>query len=97
MDELLQKVKEALRQTENTFNGEISDLINACFLDLGIAGVTLPENAFTNPLIIRAVILYCKVYFGDPDNYDRYKAAYDENKAQLSMSTGYTDWGNCNG
>ena len=97
MDELLQKVQKALRQTENTFNGEITDLINACFLDLGIAGVTLPENAFTNPLIIQAVILYSKVYFGDPDHHEQWKAAYDENKAQLSMSTGYTDWGNCNG
>lgn len=97
MDELLQKVKEALRQTENTFNGEISDLINACFLDLNIAGVTLPDGALSNPLIIRAVILYSKVYFGDPENYERNKAAYDENKAQLSMYTGFTDWGCHNG
>ena len=26
-------------------------------------------------------------------DYDKLKAAYDEQKAQLSMKTGYTDWG----
>ena len=34
-------------------------------------------------------------YFGDAGGeYDRLKAAYDEQKAQLTMATGYTDWGN---
>jgi hypothetical protein len=32
--------------------------------------------------------------FGNPENYDKLKAAYDEMKAQLSMATGYTVWGN---
>jgi hypothetical protein len=31
--------------------------------------------------------------FGSPPDYDRLKASYDEQKAQLQMSTGYTDWG----
>ena len=89
---LLDKVKLALRVTTQAFDSEITDLIAAALADLGVAGVI--ANDETNPLIIRAVTTYCRVNFGQPDDYDRLKAAYDEQKAQLSMSTGYTDWGN---
>ena len=41
-------------------------------------------------------ITYCKANFGSPDAYDKLKAAYDEQKAQLSMHTGHTDWGETN-
>lgn len=89
---ILGKVKLALRIVTDDFNEELTDLINACLLDLGIAGVI--EDDTTDALIIRAVITFCKMNFGQPDDYDRLKAAYDEQKAQLSMATGYTDWGN---
>lgn len=94
MDELLQKVKQVLGQTEDTFNDQLKDLINACLLDLQIAGVAVSqvENVLSNPLIIRAVITFCRVNFGEPDDYDRLKRAYDEQKAQLSMYTGFTVW-----
>ena len=46
-----------------------------------------------DPNIRRAVRTYCLLNFGQPENYDKLKAAYDEQKAQLSMATGYTDWG----
>ena len=92
---MLEKVKLALRITTAAFDSEIEDLISAALADLGIAGVTTAEE--TDPLIIRAVITYCKVNFGQPEEYDRLKAAYDEQKAQLQMATGYTDWGEDNG
>lgn len=60
--------------------------------DLEIAGVQARENA-TAPLIRRAVTTYCKANFGAPDEYDRLKAAYDEQKAQLMVATDYTNWG----
>lgn len=88
---MIEKVKLALRITTTAFDSEIKDLISAALADLGIAGV---ENAVeTDPLIVRAVITYCKANFGEADEYDRLKAAYDEQKAQLQMATGYTDWG----
>lgn len=93
MNTILSKVKVALRIATDDFDAEITDLINACLLDLGIAGVT--ENDTTNALIIRAVITYCRANFGDAngvEEYDRLKASYDEQKAQMQMSTGYTDW-----
>ena len=57
---------------------------------MGIAGVS--NTRPSDPLVLRAVITYCKLHFGEPDDYDRLKRAYDEQKAQLSMSSGYTDF-----
>lgn len=90
MNEILNKVKTALRIVTDDFDDEILDLIQAALLDLGIAGVTNDDT--TNALIIRAVTTYCKAHFGEPDQYDRLKASYDEQKAQMSMATGYTEW-----
>lgn len=87
---MIDKVKLALRITTNAFDEEIADLIEAALKDLGIAGVTNDDT--TDPLIIRAVITYCKCHFGEPDEYDRLKRSYDEQKAQMSMATGYTTW-----
>lgn len=92
---MLDKVKLALRITTTAFDNEIDDLITAALADLGLAGVTNQEQ--TDPLIIRAVTTYCRVHFGQPDDYDRLKASYDEQKAQLMIATGYTDWGDSNG
>ena len=86
----LPAVKLALRITTTAYDNELTDLINAALLDLGIAGVT--NNNDTDKLILRAIITYCRLNFGQPDDYDRLKASYDEQKAQLSMATGYTTW-----
>lgn len=88
---MLDKVKLALRITTNAFDSELTDLISAAQLDLGIAGVVVPD--MLDALVTRAIITYCKLNFGSPDEYDRLKASYDEQKAQLGMATGYTDWG----
>lgn len=87
---MLDRVKMALRITSNTFNDELNGLIASAQLDLGIAGVELPAEL--DEICKTAIITYCKMNFGNPDNYDRLKKAYDEQKAQLSMATGYTDW-----
>lgn len=87
---MLELVKLALRITTDAFDAELNMLIAAAQTDLGIAGVTLPAEL--DPICQRAVITYCKMNFGEPDEYDRLKASYDEQKAQLSMATGYTEW-----
>lgn len=87
---MLELVKLALRITTDAFDNELNMLIEAAQADLGIAGVVLPENL--DPICQRAVVTYCKLHFGEPDDYDRLKASYDEQKAQLSMATGYTEW-----
>lgn len=87
---MLELVKLALRITTSAFDDELNMLIKAAQADLGIAGVTLPAEL--DPICQRAIITYCKMNFGEPDEYDRLKASYDEQKAQLSMATGYTTW-----
>lgn len=87
---ILQAVKMASRIVTDAFDSELSDLISAACLDLGLAGVT--ETDTSNDLVKRAVITYVKMHFGEPENYERLKASYDEQKAQMSMATGYTTW-----
>lgn len=85
---MLNKVKLALRVATDAFDSEITDLINAACGDLGIVGVTA-ESTTTDPLLTRAIITYCRLHFGQPDDYDKLKASYDEQKAQLISCTGY--------
>lgn len=85
---MLEKVKTALRLTTNAYNSEITDLIGAACADLGIVGVSA-ESTTSDPLLIRAIITYCRLHFGSPEDYDRLKASYDEQKAQLITATGY--------
>lgn len=87
---MLQKVKKALRITTDAFDSELEDLIKAAAIDLDIAGIDSDHGV--DSIIEVAIITYCKLYFGEPDDYDRLKSSYDEQKAQLSMRTGYTTW-----
>ena len=89
---LLDKVKLALRLTVNNYDSDLTDLINAARIDLGIAGVILPAEL--DAICERAIITYCKVHFSSLSDgeYSRLKASYDEQKAQLATCTGYTDW-----
>lgn len=91
---MLEKVKLALRITTNAYDSELTDLIEAAKIDLGIAGVIVPITTDSNidAIIQRAIVTYCKLNFGEPDEYNRLKSSYDEQKAQLSMATGYTAW-----
>ena len=88
---MLEKVKLALRINTDAFNSEITALINAAKLDLGIAGVELPAEL--DAICELAITTFCKMHFGEPGDYDRLKRSYDEQKAQLATCTGYTDWG----
>lgn len=92
MNEILNTVRLALRITTEAFDVELTNLINAGMSDLGIAGVNGENVALTDPLTMQAIITYCKMNFGEPDEYDRLKKSYDEQKAQMSMATGWTTW-----
>lgn len=86
----LGKVRMGLRITTRAYDEELTDLIDAAKTDLGIAGVVVP--AALDEICTRAIITYCKMSFGLPEDYDRLKRSYDEQKAQLVTATGYTDW-----
>lgn len=91
METMLAAAKMALRITTTAFDSEITSLLNAALLDLGVAGVVVPAEI--NALVQQACITYVRMNFGQPDDYDRLKRSYDEQKAQLSTCTGYTNWG----
>lgn len=86
----LDKVKMGLRIKTTAYDEELTDLIAAAQTDLGIAGVEVPSTL--DEIVTRAIITYCKMSFGLPEDYDRLKRSYDEQKAQLVTATGYTDW-----
>ena len=92
MTDAVAKVKIRLRITGTAFDEEIKDLIDAALIDLGIAGVTGVSVKLTDNLVLTAISTYVKMNFGEPGEYDRLKASYDEQKAQLSMASSYTDY-----
>lgn len=87
---MLALVKLALRISSTTFDTQLNMLIAAAQTDLGIAGVELPSTL--DEICQQAIITYVRMHFGQPDDYERLKKSYDEQKAQLSMADGYTDW-----
>lgn len=89
MADFLSAAKLALRITMDAFDDEINSLLDAALLDLGVAGV---DPSSMDPLVKQASITYVKMHFGEPDEYDRLKKSYDEQKAQLATCTGYTTW-----
>lgn len=86
---MLEKVRNALRIKTHAHDDELSDLIQAAILDLGVAGVD-PEEF--DELVQKAIITYCKMNNGLPEDYDRLKRSYDEQKSQMSNASGYTNW-----
>ena len=97
---MLAKVKLAKRISTTVFDSELLDLIAAAIADIRHAGVTfdvtevkttgvVTDYTVADPLISRAIVTYCVMNFGSPDDYDRLKASYDEQKGQLRESSAY--------
>lgn len=99
---LLEKVKVACRVASDAYDDELQALIYAALADIGITDVSpaVLEEHSAPPLVEQAVKTYCRIYFPYTNEgvemRDRVKAAYDEQKAQLLMSSDYTDWGDSN-
>lgn len=87
---MITAAKLAARITTSAFDQQVSDLLDAALLDMGVAGVEIPAGQ--DALVQQAAITYFLLHFGQPDDYDRLKRSYDEQKAQLSTCTGYTVW-----
>lgn len=97
---LLSDAKLRLRLHTDAFNDEISDLLNAAAADLirhNAAQAEQFDSEELDPLIKRAVLTYVRAFFGDPEDPERLKADYDDQKAMLMTTTGYTDWGDLDG
>lgn len=99
---MLARVKLAMRIQTTVFDEELLDLIRAAVADIAHAGVTVEfepvasndgktvvDYTIDDPLVSRAVVTYCRAFFGSPDDFDRLKRSYDEQKGQLRESSGY--------
>lgn len=95
---MLARVKLALMLSTTDFDTELNGLISSAVKDLNVADVegAVISTDTTDDLVIRAIITYVCYQFelihGDQNRAKNLKASYDEQKAQLSMSTGYTVW-----
>lgn len=95
---LLDQTKTALRL--KTDNEDVIDEINALILtaladlsetagvDTGLIG---PESVIDTTdtrevMIAQAVKTYVRCHFGEPDDYDRLKKSYDEQKGMLKVA-----------
>ncbi len=87
LETMLDKVKITLKITTTDFDSELTDLINAAILDLGIAGIL--NTGQTDALVVQAIRTYCRLHWGTPADYDDLKSSYDEQKAQMSMNSRY--------
>ena len=96
---------EIIRNNDKVLDGvikviddEIKDIISAGYEDLETRGVQIvvSENA-VSPMVLRALLTYTRMYFGDPDNWDRLRVAYDRQLGQLMTTSGYTNWGDSDG
>lgn len=97
---MLEKVRLALRLQTVVFDAELLGLIAAAIRDIKHAGPEFPvtENKVdgtvvdyivTDELASMAIITYCRMHFGSPEDYDRLKASYDEQKGQMRESSAY--------
>ena len=71
---LLDDVKIACRVTSTTFDSELNMLIESAKVDLGIAGVSLPDEL--DSICNVAIITYCKIHFGNVTTRRIFRKSY---------------------
>ena len=92
--QILNKARVALRIKTNAFDDEILDLIKAAISTLETRGVTVTAtDNMVEPMVLRAILTYVRMHFGQPDDYDRLKEAWETQLGQLMTTSGYTTWG----
>jgi len=90
---ILDDVKDALRVSGAALDTEIQDLIDAAKADLRLTGVHPDRIVDTDPLIKRAITVYCKAHFGyeDPAQAELFLRSYLALKAHLALSKEYIE------
>ena len=86
---MLELVKLSLRITTTAFDAEIENYIEACKMDLKLAGIKNIDEA--DHLTIVAVSLFVKSLFGANQDSEKYKKSYESIKCQLAVSGDYNE------
>lgn len=84
---LIDDIKLSLRIKNTAYDTEVQDLIDACKVDLNIAGVQEVEE--TEPLTAQAIKLYCQANFGYDENSEKFAKAYDGLKMSMALCGDY--------
>lgn len=89
---LLDDVKRELRISSTAFDAEVLDLIESAKMDLMQSGVVEEKIIETDSLIKRAIIFYCKAYFGyDNPDAQRFYDSYRMLETHLALSGDYNE------
>ncbi|MED3972254.1 DNA-packaging protein [Priestia megaterium] len=85
---MIEKVRKTLRISHTALDDDIQDLIDAALMELQLSGVKkLDED---DPLIIRAVKVYCKAEFGfDNPDAERFRESFEALRTHLSLAGDY--------
>ena len=88
---MLEKVRRALRYVDTSLDVEITDVIEACKLDLKRVGIIVPisETEIDEQMEI-AIILYARWHFDFENDGARYKTMYFDKRADLALCEEYT-------
>lgn len=87
---LLDDVKRELRISSTAFDTEVLDLIESAKMDLMQSGIVETKIVETDPLIKRAIVFYCKAYFGyDNPDAERFYESYRMLETHLALSGDY--------
>lgn len=84
---VLDEVKTSLRITHTLLDAEITSEIASCKTDLKMAGVVVTNE--TDPLTVRAIILYCRGMHDYAGKGDRHTEAYEKLKISMALSGYY--------
>mgnify|MGYP001454428552 CR=1 FL=1 len=89
---MLNDIKDALRVSGDDLDTEILDLIESAKAGSIVRGGNEEKIVDTDPLIKRAIIVYCKANFGydDVNMAERFEQSYISLKHHLTLSTEYT-------
>lgn len=89
---MLNSIRDRLRENGTALDDEIQDLIDSAKADLVLSGVHKDKVKDTDPLIKRAITVYCKANFGyeDPKLSERFQQSYISLKHHLTLSAEYT-------
>lgn len=86
---LINDIKVSLRIKNSAYDTDVQELIDACKVDLKIAGVQRVDE--TEPLTLQAIKLYCKGNFGYDNNSEKYQKAYESLKIVMALANDYKE------
>ena len=95
---MLNKVKRALQITDDVFDDEIETLLIEAKKDMAFAGIVEKEISAEemDSAYEQAMVLYCcfrfELFHGSVSKSETLEKIYNEQKRQLGMASGYTDW-----